>query len=262
MSIEISPLAAIDKAAQIAEGVKIGPFCVVGPRVVLHEGVTLHSHVVIAGRVEIGAGTQIFPFAALGHPPQDLKFRGEDTDLVIGRNNVIRENVTIHPGTAHGHGRTRIGDHCLIMNGAHIAHDCVLGNHVILTGVALLSGHCEIGDHVTIGGLSGVHQYCRIGRHAFIGGMTRITTDIIPFGMAVGSEGRLHGLNIIGLRRRGFSNAVIHELRAAYRLLFAEEGTFEERLMDAHEVYHDKPEVMEILTFIREGGDRPLGMPR
>ncbi len=262
MSIEISPLAAIDKAAQIAEGVKIGPFCVVGPRVVLHEGVTLHSHVVIAGRVEIGAGTQIFPFAALGHPPQDLKFRGEDTDLVIGRNNVIRENVTIHPGTAHGHGRTRIGDHCLIMNGAHVAHDCVLGNHVILTGVALLSGHCEIGDHVTIGGLSGVHQYCRIGRHAFIGGMTRITTDIIPFGMAVGSEGRLHGLNIIGLRRRGFSNAVIHELRAAYRLLFAEEGTFEERLMDAHEVYHDKPEVMEILTFIREGGDRPLGMPR
>lgn len=262
MSSDIHPSAVVDPRAQIHEGVTIGPFCVVGPGVILRRNVRLISHVAMSGNVDLGEGSTIYPFATLGHPPQDLKYRGGETWLRLGSNNVVRENVTMHPGTEAGRGETSIGENGFFMVGAHVAHDCRLGDHVIMTNLSTMGGHCDIGSFVTIAGLAGIHQFCRIGHHAFIGGMARVATDVIPYGMAVGHDAHLFGLNIVGLRRRGFSNATIQELRAAYRLLFAEEGTFSERLADAHRVYLDKPEVMEILNFISAGANRSLCMPK
>jgi UDP-N-acetylglucosamine acyltransferase len=258
----IHPTAVIDPKARISESAIIGPYCVVGPEVELGDGVELVSHVAVAGITTIGAGTRIFPFASIGHRPQDLKYKGEPSSLVIGANNQIREHVTMNPGTEGGGMVTRVGDNCLFMASAHVAHDCILGDNVILANNATLAGHVVVGEFAFLGGLSAVHQFVRIGKHAMIGGMSGVEADIIPFGTVTGNRAYLNGLNIVGLKRRGFSRDDIHTLRNAYRLLFAPEGTLQERLSDVEEQFQANAVVMEIVAFIRSESSRSLTTPR
>lgn len=260
--IHIHATAIVEKGAELAEGVSLGPYCVVEARVQLGAGVRLHSHVVVGGATAIGAGTEVFPFASIGLPPQDRKYRGEASRLEIGRNCTIREHVTINPGTDAGGLVTRLGDDCLLLVGAHVAHDCILGNNVTLVNNATLAGHCRIGDHAILGGLSAVHQFVRIGEYGFVGGMSGVENDIIPFGSAIGNRASLGGLNIVGLTRQGFSRDAIHSLRRAYRMLFAPEGTLKERLADVDTEFADDTNVRRIIAFIREGGDRAICTPR
>ncbi len=256
-------MAAVDPAAKIGADVTIGPFCTVGPYVALADGVKLISHVAVAGRTSIGARTRVFPFASLGHEPQDLKFKGEPSTLTIGADCTIREGVTMNPGTEGGSMATIVGDRCVFLANAHVAHDCKVGNGVIFSNNVLLAGHCTIGDFVILGGGAGVHQFVRVGHHAFVGAMSGVGSDVIPYGMAItpDREAHLSGLNIIGLKRRGFSREEIHELRRAYRLLFANEGTLKERVEDVAAEFEAHPLIHEILDFIREGGDRAICVP-
>jgi UDP-N-acetylglucosamine acyltransferase len=240
----------------------VGPYSIVSSGVRLEEGVRLHSHVVVGGTTRVGAGTEIFPFASVGLPPQDRKYHGEASRLDIGRNCTIREHVTVNPGTEGGGGVTRVGDDCLLLVGAHIAHDCQVGNNVTLVNHATLAGHCRIGDHVILGGLSAVHQFVRIGESGFVGGMSGVENDVIPFGLAIGNRAELGGLNIVGLTRRGFARDAIHQLRRAYRTLFGPEGTLKERLADMEEEFGSDGNIRKIIDFIREGGDRAICMPR
>ena len=255
---KIHPSAIISSNAEIGEGAAIGPYCVVGDEVILDEGVELLSHVVVEGRTHIGSNTRVFPFSSLGHNPQDLKYHGEPSRLEIGCNNIIREHVTMNPGTEGGGMVTRIGNNCLFMVGAHVAHDCIIDDHVILVNNATLGGHVEIAEWAIIGGLSAIHQFVRIGRHAMVGGMSGIENDIIPYGSVIGNRARLQGLNIVGLKRRNFSRDVIHSLRNAYRLLFAQEGTMTERLDDVAEMMNDVEPVMEIVDFMRADSSRGI----
>jgi UDP-N-acetylglucosamine acyltransferase len=257
----IHPTAIIEDGARIGANAEIGAFCLIGPDVVLGDDCLLHSHVVIAGNTVIGDKARIFPFASVGSAPQDLKFQGEKTRLVIGHSATIRENVTINPGTVGGGGVTEIGDHVSILAGAHIAHDCRISNNVVLVNNALVAGHCTIGEHAIIGGGSGIHQFVRIGPHAFVGGMSAVTADVIPYGMVVGNRAKLMGLNIVGLKRRGFPREAIHALRQAYRLLFANEGTLRERAEDVAKSHAGQPLVEEILSFIGEASDRQFCTP-
>jgi UDP-N-acetylglucosamine acyltransferase len=252
----------VEDGAVLGEGVRIGPFCHVGPHVVLGDGVELVSHVVVAGRTTIGARTRIYPFASLGHPPQDLKYRGEPSTLSIGSGCTIREGVTMNPGTEGGGMKTVVGDNCAFLANSHVGHDSIVGNNVIFSNNVMLGGHCQIGDYVILGGGAGVHQFVRIGEHAFASGMAAIWRDVIPYGMVLGVPAHLNGLNITGLRRRGFEREAIHDLRRAYRLLFAEEGTLKERVADVAAEFAEHPVVHEMLDFIREGGDRALTTPR
>jgi UDP-N-acetylglucosamine acyltransferase len=259
---DIHSSAVVEAGAELAGDVTIGPYCVVASGVRLGEGVRLLSHVVVGGTTEIGSGTQIFPFASIGLPPQDRKYRGEASRLEIGRDCTIREHVTINPGTEAGGLLTRIGNSCLLLVGSHIAHDCILGDHVTLVNHATIGGHCRLGDHVIIGGLSAVHQYVRIGESGFVGGMSGVENDIIPFGSALGNRASLGGLNVVGLTRRGFSRDAVHQLRRAYRMLFAPEGTLKERLADVAETFAGDDLVGKIVDFIREGGERAICTPR
>jgi len=261
VSVEIHPTALVAEGAELADGVSVGPFCVVGPKVRLGRGTKLHSHVVIEGSTELGENNQVYPFAVLGGPPQHTAYKGEDTRLVIGDNNLIREHATMNLGTVNGGGVTRVGSDGLYMIESHVGHDCVVGDHVILTKQATLGGHCQIGDYVIVGGLAAVHQFTRVGRHAMIGGLAAVVKDVIPYGSVWGNHAHLEGLNLVGLKRRGFSRESINTLRAAYRLLFADEGTFQERLDDTIETYSSSPEVMEIIDFIRADASRPLCLP-
>ncbi|MBL8689899.1 MAG: acyl-ACP--UDP-N-acetylglucosamine O-acyltransferase [Rhodospirillaceae bacterium] len=258
----IHPTAIVDPKARLGENVAIGPFCTVGGDVSLGDNVELVSHVVVAGHTEVGANTRVFPFATVGLPPQDLKYKGEPTRLTIGRDVIIREHATLHPGTAGGGGLTVVGDGCLLMVGCHVAHDCKLGNKVILTNNATLGGHVHVGDHAMMGGLSAVHQFVRIGQHAMVGGMTGVEGDVIPYGLVMGDRARLAGLNLVGLKRRGFSRDEIHSLRAAYRMLFAAEGTLAERLDDVTELFGKMSVVMDIVEFIRADANRPICQPK
>lgn len=262
MTVTIHPSAIVDPAASLGEGVSIGPFCVVGPNVALGDGVRLISHVAVDGRTRIGAGTVIYPFASIGHPPQDLKFRGEPSELVIGARNQIREHVTMNPGTEGGGMITRVGDDGLFMMGTHVAHDCVVGDHVVLANNATLGGHVTLGDYVIIGGLSAVRQFVRIGAHAMIGGMSGVENDVIPFGLVMGDRARLAGLNLVGLERRGFKKEDIHALRAAYRMLFGPEGTFAERVEEVGRDFGERALITDILEFIRAKESRSLCQPR
>ncbi|MCW2307604.1 acyl-ACP--UDP-N-acetylglucosamine O-acyltransferase [Rhodobium gokarnense] len=258
----IHPTAVVDAAATLADDVRIGPYCVIGPDVVLAEGVALESHVVLDGRTEVGPRAKFFPFSSIGLPPQDLKYRGEESRLVIGADTVVREHVTMNPGTEGGGLVTSIGERCLIMVGAHVAHDCRIGNDVILVNNATLAGHVTIEDHAILGGLCAVHQWVRVGAHAFVGGMSGVEHDVIPFGSVIGNRAHLGGLNIVGLKRHGFSRDQIHALRKAYRLLFADEGTLLERVDDVARTFEDEPLVQTIVEFIRSGSDRALCTPR
>ncbi len=259
---EIHPTAIVEDGAELGVDVVIGPYCVVGENVKLNDGVELKSHVVVSGNTEVGSGTRIFPFASIGHQPQDLKFGGEDSRLIIGSNTTIRENVTMNPGTTGGGMVTRVGDNCLAMASSHVAHDCQIGNNVVLVNCAAIGGHVIIGDFALIGGLSAVHQFCRIGAHAMIGGMTGVATDVIPYGSVMGNRAYLSGLNLIGLKRRGFSREVIHTLRNAYRLLFAPEGTLLERMADVEELYGDNELVRDIIEFMRVNQGRNICQPK
>jgi len=259
---DIHPTAIIADGAQIADSVEIGPYCVVGRHVVLAEGVRLVSHVVVEGRTSVGAHTHIYPFASIGHPPQDLKYHGEPSRLEIGQRNQIREHVTMNPGTEGGGMLTRIGDDCLFMMSAHVAHDCRIGNHVILVNNATLAGHVHVGDYAILGGLSAAHQFVRIGRHAMIGGMTGVEADIIPYATVTGNRAHLSGLNLVGLKRRGYDREAIHALRNAYRLLFAPEGTMAERLDEVAEQFKGVELVMEIVDFIRADSSRAICQPK
>ncbi|MBW7849016.1 MAG: acyl-ACP--UDP-N-acetylglucosamine O-acyltransferase [Rhodospirillales bacterium] len=259
----IHPTAIVDPAARLADDVSIGPFCCVGPEVELGPQVTLVSHAVVTGRTVVGEGTRIFPFASIGHAPQDLKYRGEPSRLVIGRNNTIREHVTMNPGTEGGGMVTEIGDNSLFMVGAHVAHDCKLGNNVILANSATLAGHVEVGDHAILGGVCAVHQFVRIGAHAMVGGMSGVESDIIPFGSVTGNRAHLSGLNIVGMKRRGFSREEIHAVRNAYRMLFEERvGTLAERLEQVAEQFRASPAVMAVVAFIRADSSRALCQPK
>ncbi len=258
----IHPTAIVEDGAALADTASVGPYCVVAAGVRLGEDVTLHSHVAVGGNTTIGDGSEIFPFASIGLPPQDKKYRGEESRLEIGRNCTIREHVTVNPGTDGGGLVTRIGDNCLLLVGSHVAHDCRIGDHVILVNHATLGGHCDIGDYAILGGLSAVHQFVRIGESGFVGGMSGVENDIIPFGSALGNRASLGGLNIVGLTRRGFSREAIHQLRRAYRTLFGPDGTLKERLADVEEEFADDENVRKIVTFIREGGDRSICTPR
>jgi UDP-N-acetylglucosamine acyltransferase len=262
VGVEVHPTALVADGAVLADGVSVGPFCIVGPRVRIGAGTRLHSHVVIEGATELGAGNQVYPFAVLGGPPQHTAYQGEDTGLVIGDNNVIREHATMNLGTVRGGGMTRVGSNGFFMIESHVGHDCVVGDHVILTKQATLGGHCELGDYVIVGGLAAIHQFTRVGRHAMVGGLAAVVKDVIPYGSVWGNHAHLEGLNLVGLKRRGFSREAINTLRAAYRLLFADEGTFQERLEDTAETFAGSPEVSEILDFIRADGNRPLCLPQ
>ena len=257
----IHPTSVISPAASISESVKIGPYCTVGPNIQLDTDVELISHVCLAGQTKIGRGTQIFPFASIGSAPQDLKYKGELSRLIIGSENVIREHVTMNPGTKGGGLVTQVGNNCLFMVGSHVAHDCKVGNRVILVNNATLGGHVEIGDYALVGGLSAIHQFVRIGKHAMVGGMSGVENDVIPYVSVIGNRARLSGLNVVGLKRRGFSRDDIHDLRKAYRLIFAEEGTLTERLEDVAEDFADNEPVMEILDFIRTESSRAICQP-
>ncbi|NKB21959.1 MAG: acyl-ACP--UDP-N-acetylglucosamine O-acyltransferase [Alphaproteobacteria bacterium] len=259
---EIHPTAVIEAGAELGENVSIGAFCVVGPNVSLGDGCRLISHAVVAGRTTVGANTHIYPFASIGHQPQDLKYQGEASTLEIGANNIIRENVTMNPGTEGGGMVTRVGNNCLFMVGAHVAHDGVVGNHVIFANNATIAGHVVVEDYAVLGGLCAVHQFVRIGCHAMIGGMSGVEQDVIPYGSVLGNRARLAGLNVVGIRRRGFSRSEIADLRKAYRLLFAEEGSMSERLIDVSEMYKENQAVMDIVDFIRGDSSRAICQPR
>ncbi|MCK6417418.1 MAG: acyl-ACP--UDP-N-acetylglucosamine O-acyltransferase [Alphaproteobacteria bacterium] len=261
MADNIHSTAVIEPGAEIDPSARIGPYCVVGPRVTLGADVVLKSHVVIDGRTSIGAGTIIHPFASIGGPPQDLKYAGEDTQLIIGKNNVIREHVTMNPGTQGGAMKTIVGDNGLFMMGAHVAHDCVIGDHVIMANNATLGGHVIVGDHVIIGGLAAVHQFVRIGDQAIIGGMSGVESDVIPYGRVKGERAFLAGLNLIGLERRGFNKDEIKNLQRAYNLLFGEEGTLEQRIELVGSDFQNDNAVMKMIEFARAKTRFPLCQP-
>lgn len=259
---DVHPTAVVAPTAELAEGVVIGPFCCVGPQVKLARDVKLVSHVVVDGATVVGPGTVIYPFASIGLAPQDLKYKGEPSRLEIGAGNVIREHVTMNPGTAGGGMITRVGDNGLFMVGAHVAHDCLIGNNVIMANNATLGGHVVVEDFAIIGGLSAVHQFVRIGRHAMIGGMSGVETDVIPYGSVFGERASLQGLNVVGLKRRGFSRDEIQALRCAYRTLFSGEGELKERLAEVERDYGDRKTVAEVVAFVRSGSNRGLCLPR
>ncbi len=260
--INIHPTAIVDNAASIGENVTIGPYCLIGADVELGDGVEIISHAVVQGRTTVGANTRIFPFASIGHQPQDLKYGGEASTLIIGCNNVIREHVTMNPGTEGGGMETRVGDNCLFMIAAHVAHDCRIEDNVILVNNATLAGHVQVGEWAIIGGLSAIHQFVRIGKHSMVGGKTGVTDDVIPYGSVTGNRARLSGLNLLGLKRRNFSRDVIHNIRKAYRLIFAEEGTFTERIQDVAELFPENEPVMEIVNFIQAETSRSICQPK
>jgi UDP-N-acetylglucosamine acyltransferase len=258
----IHPTAIIEPGARLGNDVTIGPYSCIGADVELGDGVSIMAHVVVGGRTTIGPRTRIYPFASIGLPPQDLKYHGEASALRIGAENTIREHVTMNPGTEGGGMTTSVGDRCLFMVGAHVAHDCKVGNSVIMANNATLAGHVEIGDHAVLGGLSAVHQFVRIGQHAMIGGMSGVEHDVIPYGSVMGDRARLAGLNVVGLKRRNFSRDEIHALRTAYRMIFAAEGTMAERIEDAAAMFKDDPAVMDIVAFIRADSSRSICQPR
>ncbi|MFW0777396.1 MAG: acyl-ACP--UDP-N-acetylglucosamine O-acyltransferase [Rickettsiales bacterium] len=259
----IHPTAVISPNAKLADDVRVGPYCVIDEHVSIGSGTVLHSHVAVSGHTTIGSNCNIFPFASLGHIPQDLKYKGETSQLIIGNNNTIREHVTMNPGTEGGGLVTKVGDNCLFMMSSHVAHDCIVGNNVILANNATLAGHVEVGEHAIIGGLSAIHQFVRIGKHAIIGGMSGVEHDVIPYGSVIGERANLAGLNLVGLKRRGFDRDTIHGLRAAYKLLFDEKtGTLAERAKKMQQEFGRIEQVMEIIGFMNDKGSRSLCVPK
>lgn len=255
--------AIVQDSVKLGADVTIGPFCCVTGNVTLGDGVKLESHVVVTGNTTIGEETHIYPFASIGHIPQDLKFGNEDVSLEIGARNRIREHVTMNPGTKGGGGLTNVGNDGLFMMGAHVAHDCMVGDNVILANNATLGGHVTVGDFAILGGLVGVHQFCRIGAHAFIGAGSLVVEDVIPFGAATGNRAELSGLNLVGLKRRNFDRAEINALRALHKALFVEsDGALMTRLAIAAKENGDSACVQQVVEFMRVEQNRGYCTPR
>lgn len=259
-SAKIHPSSVIEEGASIGEGVEIGPFCVVGAGVTLARDVVLKSHVVIQGRTEVGEGTTIYQFASIGEIPQDLKFKGEETRLVIGKRNRIREYVTMNTGTEGGGGVTRIGDDGLFMSSCHVAHDAQIGDRVILVNSVAVAGHCHIEDDVIIGGLSGIHQWVRIGQGAIIGALSMVTADVLPHALVQGPRAELDGLNLVGLKRRGVDRSEINQLRAAFQMLKQGEGSFKDRADRLADDF-DSDYVRAMVAFVMGESDRGFLTP-
>lgn len=259
----IHSTAIISPSAQIAESVKIGPYCCIGPHVKLDENVELKSHVVIEGETEIGAHTVIYPFACIGTRTQDKKYQGEQSIIKIGKNNQIREYVTIQGGTKGGIMQTLIGNDCLLMANTHVAHDCVLGNHVVMANCASLAGHVHVGNHVNIGGLSAVHQEVRIGDFAMISGCTGVARDIIPYGLVMGKTADLVGLNIVGMRRNNIDNEEISQLKQFYNeFFFSDDNNFVSKIQKIKEKFENSDVVLSLIKFLEENSVRSICLPR
>ncbi len=250
---KIDPRAVVHEGASLAEGVEVGPFAVIGPHVSVGEGTRIGSHCVVDGHTTLGRGCRVFPYASVGTIPQDLKYAGEESRLEVGDRTVIREFTTVNIGTEGGGGVTRVGADCLLMAYSHVAHDCQLGDHVILANAVNLAGHVVVGEWAVIGGLSAVHQFVRIGAHAFVGGCSAVTLDVPPYVSAAGNRAKLYGLNLTGLRRRGFGDDTLRALRRAYRALFQGKSTLAEAIEGVRrdEVYR-VPEVQRFVEFIAE----------
>ena len=251
----------IDKNAKISQTAKIGPYTIIGSNVEIGEEVEIHSHVNIVGNTKVGKGTKIFPFASVGSQPQDLKYKGEKNSLIIGKNNIIREYVTINPGTKGGGAITKIGDNCLFMISSHVAHDCQIGNDVVIANNVPLGGHVIIEDSVIIGGNSAVQQFTRIGRLAMVGGMTGVLRDVIPFGLSFGNRNYLKGINLIGLRRNKYENKKIIELNEAYKKIFSSKN-LHENLSKINGEFKDNKLVQEVTEFISKDKKRPICTPQ
>ena len=257
----IHPTSIIDKNAKISKTAKIGPYTIIGSNVEIGDEVETHSHVNIVGNTKIGSGTKIFPFASIGTQPQDQKYKGEKNSLVIGKNNIIREYVTINPGTQAGRTITKIGDNCLFMISSHVAHDCQIGNNVVIANNVPLGGHVIIEDSVIIGGNSAVQQFTRIGRLAMVGGMTGVLKDVIPFGLSFGNRNYLKGINLIGLRRNKYENKIIMELGEAYKKIFSSKN-LHENLSKINGEFKDNKLVQEVTEFISKDKKRPICTPQ
>ena len=256
----IHQTAIIDPKAKISLNVEIGPYTIIGPNVEIEDGVSIQSHVNITGYTKISRNNKIYSFASIGNDPQDLKYQGEKTELLIGEDNVIREYVTINPGTVGGGGITRIGNNSLFMIGAHIAHDCIIGNNVVIANSAAIAGHAEISDHVIIGGNCGVQQFTRIGRMAMIGGMTGVSRDVIPYGLSTGNRNYLNGINIVGLRRNNISNKEITILTDAYKEIF-KTVSLNDNLSKLNVEFKKNTLVKEVVEFINRDKKRPICTP-
>lgn len=254
--MSIHPTAIIGQNASIGKNVKIGAYCIVGDSVVLHDDVELVSHVCISGITEVGCGTIFYPFSSVGFPPQDLKFHGEESKVIIGRNNTIREYVTIQPGTEGGIMKTVVGDNCLLMANTHVAHDCILGNNVIMANCATLAGHVTVGDHAVFGGLSATHQWVRIGEYAMVGGMCGVERDVIPFGSVQGNRAELHGLNILGLKRKGATLDEISYLKRLYSSIFESDGILSERIKEIENTEIEYQSAKSVIAFLKENSRR------
>jgi UDP-N-acetylglucosamine acyltransferase len=259
MTAVIDPTARIETGAAVGQGVSIGPYCVIGPNVTIADGCKLVAHVHVTGHTTIGAGTIIYPFASLGTPPQSVRYRGGPTRLVVGANCDIREGVTMNTGTEDDRAVTEIGDRCFFMVGSHVAHDCKVGNEVTFANNAVLGGHVTVGDYVVFGGQAAVRQFVRIGEGAMIVGLSGVRADVIPWGLVQGPLASLIGLNVVGMRRRGFAKTDIHRIRRAYQAMFFGAGAFRERLEHVAQENTDDPHVGRIVDFIR-AGKRPLTM--
>jgi UDP-N-acetylglucosamine acyltransferase len=254
MSVYVHPTSVVSPRAEVGEGAHVGPFCTVGDEVRLGARVRLESHVVVDGRTEVGDETQVFPFASIGLAPQDLKYRGEPAETRIGQRNRIREFVTVHRGTEGGGMLTSIGDDCLIMAQAHIAHDCHVGSNVIMANAATLAGHVEVQDGANVGAYSGVHQFCRVGREAYVGGYTVVVKDALPFALTVGNHAKCYGLNTVGMKRRGYPQETVEALHHAFRLLLNSRLNTTQALTRIREEIADSAEVEELLRFIETSG--------
>ena len=258
----IHPTAIVDPKAELDSEVEVGPYCTIGPRVRVGKGTRFHSHVVVSGRTTIGQKNVFFPFSVIGGDPQDLKYAGEETELLIGDENTIRECVTLNRGTAQGGGFTKVGSNNLLMSYVHLGHDCVIGNDVILANNATLGGHVEVGDFAVLGGISAVHQKVRIGAGAMVGGMTGVEKDVIPYGSVIGDRARLAGLNLVGLKRRGVERDTIHAVRGCYRAIFqAGEGSLAARAEAARPQFAEVPVALEIIDFILADSARSFCTP-
>jgi UDP-N-acetylglucosamine acyltransferase len=255
----IDPTARIESGAVIGRDVSIGPYCVIGSRVVIGDGCRLAGHVHISGHTTVGPRATIYPFTSLGTPPQSVKYRGGPTRLVVGADCDIRESVTMNTGTEDDRGVTEVGDRCLLMVGTHVGHDCKVGNDVTFANNVVLGGHVTVGDFVVFGGQVAVRQFVRIGRAAMVVGMSGVRADVIPFGLVQGPLADLVGLNVVGMRRRGWTKADIHRLRRGYEAMFFGAGTFRDRLEQVSARSADDPLLAEIIAFVRSGS-RPLTM--
>jgi len=262
VTTEIHPTAIVEDGAQLGENVTIGAFGFVGKDAQLGDGCFIHHRGSVTGRTVLGDRVEVSSGAVIGGAPQVLNFKDDGTSrLVVGDGTIFRENVTIHTGSPSHGGLTEVGSNCLFMAYAHLAHDCRTGNKCVIANAAQIGGHVQISDQVWLGGMVAIHQFCRIGQHAFVGGGAIVVADVIPYGSVIGNHAYLAGLNIVGMKRRGFSRQSIHDLRAAYRMLFAKEGTFNERVIDAEQTYGDCPELMEVIEFIRTSKSRSLCLP-